>query len=170
MLTLGEVEAEVCRLAAIIGASERHLPTFGRSDEDGRPHIEIDAAGYHYAVRERGTELSHFVTRSLNELLYRAFADITFGVALAFEVRNRVEGQDSRRLMFAKQEELLAVLSPDWAKREKDEHERILRQFPFDDANTARVERIMALRAARAERISALRAQGLSPEAAWKEA
>jgi len=65
MLTLDAIKSEVDRLAAKIGASGYILPTYGRSEDLARPHIEVDSRGYHYVVvgARPGTE-AHYYDRS----------------------------------------------------------------------------------------------------------
>jgi hypothetical protein len=157
--TLDEIKAEVNRLAALINASASMLPTYGYSDDGARPHIEVDARGYHYVVRERGEELSRLTTFDFDELLYDVFRDVTFHLAGKYELKQRVENQDSRRLIFKHQIELLSKLSPKWGEMNAQEHERILEGHPYDDQANIR-----------AELAKTLREQGLSPEAAWKKA
>jgi type II restriction/modification system DNA methylase subunit YeeA len=138
MLTLSEIEKEVNRLAAKIGEAERYLPTYGQSKDFGRPHIEANVSGYHYVVVERGNELKRITTDDLNELLYNIFKAITFSLACDYELANRIENQDCRRLIFKRQVELLSKLSKDWSFRESQQHEQILREHPFDDLASAR--------------------------------
>lgn len=133
MKNLSEIEAEVNRLAAKIGASGYILPTYGHTEDGARPHIESDARGYHYVVVERGQELRRDTTRDLDELLYQIFESVTFSLACEYELAHRVAGQDSRRLLFAWQIKLLSALSPSWAEREVRDHQRILQQHPFKD-------------------------------------
>ena len=133
MKTLSEIEAEVNHLAAKIGATGYVLPTYGRTEDGARPHIESDARGYHYVVVERGQELRRDTTDDLEELLYHVFESVTFSLACNYEVRHRVAGQDSRRMMFARQIHLLSLLSPAWAEREARDHQRVLQQHPFND-------------------------------------
>jgi hypothetical protein len=133
-MTLAEIKAEVDRRASIIGATGlSSLPTYGHSRGDGYPYIQVDGPTFHYAVEERGEELSRFTTSDLEELLYRVFADITFSLAMSYEVSHRVRNQDSRRILFRRQVELLGQLSGDWSKRRAQEHEAILRDHPFSD-------------------------------------
>lgn len=133
METLAEIEAEVNYLASRIGAAGTVLPTYGRTEDFARPHIEVDTRGYHFVVVERGEELRRDTTRDLSELLYFVFETITFSLACKHELHHRVSGQDVRRLLFAKQVELLSSLSPEWAERESREHEQILLKHPFRD-------------------------------------
>lgn len=133
MLSLPCVRAEVERIASKIGASGNILPTFGYSEDFARPHIEVDDRGYHYVIVERGEELRRVTTFDVDELLYQVFADITFAGAVNYELAHRVVGRDARRIMFFRQIELLAKLSPTWATRAAAEHARILREHPFCD-------------------------------------
>jgi hypothetical protein len=132
--TLAEVKKEVDRRAAIIGADGSHgLPTYGRSEDFARPHIELDSRGYHYVVVERGQELERFTSRDLDEILFRVFETVTFSLASAYELAHRVEAQDCRRLLFQRQVELLSQISEPWGQREAARHEGILREHPFHD-------------------------------------
>ena len=74
MLTLAQIQAEVDRLASTIGASgDSSLPTYGRSDDCGRAHIEVDEVNYHFVIAERGTENTRVSTPDLDHLLYLSF-------------------------------------------------------------------------------------------------
>lgn len=154
--SLDDVKAEVERLAAKIDAPHSLLPTYGYSIDGAHPHIEVDALGYHYVVRERGQEISRVTTAELDELLYHVFEHVTFLLACQYELKHRVQAPDFRRLLFRYQVALLSMISAEWAEREAREHERILGRFPFDD-----------LAIARADLAKSLREQGLAPEAAW---
>jgi hypothetical protein len=84
-------------------------------------------------VVERGAEVDRLTTQSLDELLYNVFHSITFSMACAHEMRHRIAGQDSRRLMFETQVRLLGRLEPRWAQRCLQEQDRILQQHPWHD-------------------------------------
>ncbi|HEX5838149.1 MAG TPA: Imm63 family immunity protein [Anaerolineales bacterium] len=132
-LTLKEIESRVKKLAEVIEAPVETLPTFGHSEQSGRPHIEVDSNGYHYVIAERGQELERHTTPDIDELLYYTLRWITFGLAVKYELDHRIPGQDVRRVLFAYQEDLLSQLSPAWGERRKHEHEQILQKHPFDD-------------------------------------
>jgi len=160
LLTLLEIENRVRDLARQVGAPDPILPTFGDSKDGARPHVEVDRVGrLHYVVVERGEELERNTTLELDELLWQIFQHVTFSMACEFEVKHRVAHEDCRRLIFAKQVELLRILSPEWAKREEGNHQAILERHSFDDTS-----------AARARLTAALREVGDSPEVAWQKA
>ena len=157
---LPEIENTVRILAARIGAPDHLLPTFGHSEDGARPHVEVDRAGLlHYAVVERGRDVERQIVAELDELLWHVFKHITFSMACEFELMHRVPLQDGRRLMFAKQVELLRVLSLDWADRQRRDHKKILARHPFDDAADERADLTADLRKA-----------GRSDAEAWREA
>ena len=160
MKSLSEIKTEVDRRAALIGAAAQHaLPTYGHSQDGARPHIEVDANGYHFVVVERGQEQERFTTRDLDELLFRIFRNVTHELAFAYELAHRVKTQDCRRLAFRRQVELLSQLSPSWAEREAQEHHHILKEHPFDD-----------MASIRAGLTRQLRDTGHSPQTAWQMA
>jgi hypothetical protein len=132
-LTLSQIKYKVEKLARIIEAPEDTLPTFGHSEQTGRPHIEIDSRGYHYVIAERGTEFKRDTTSDPDELLYHIFKSTTFEIACKYEVEHRNFEQDFRRILFKYQEELLWRLSPIWGERRMMEHAEILQQNPFKD-------------------------------------
>ena len=102
-------------------------------------------------ISERGTEYERKITSDIDELMYWIFSVVTFSMACDYELNNRIEDKDSRRIMFAKQEELFGILNRDWQERERKEHKSILINNPFDD-----------LAGLRATYCGELRAKGLS--------
>jgi hypothetical protein len=156
MEALTGIKNEVDRLAARIGATGSVLPTYGHTEDLARPHIEVDSRGYHYVVVERGQELERWTTRDLDDLLFRVFSSITFSLAFEYEAAHRGEPQDCRRVGFQRQVELLAQLSKGWAEREAENHERILREHPFDDIAVVRAQLSYEMTQA-----------GHAPEVAW---
>ncbi|MBC7895400.1 MAG: hypothetical protein H7066_08300, partial [Cytophagaceae bacterium] len=159
MTTLAAIEREVRAMAAHIRADADLLPTFGRTRDSAYPHIEVNEAGMHWVVVERGQELERATFQDLGGLLERVLNSITFSMALAWELRHRRAGQDNRRLMFARQLELLRDLSPLWAEREMVAQAETLARHPYDDASEARVRLTTRLRRA-----------GQSDEEAWRNA
>ena len=146
MKTLIQIESKVNQLALIIGAAcSSELPTYGKTEDYARPHIEVDASGYHYVIVERGEERSRFTTPELDDLLFLVFEDVTFSLASKFELDNRVESKDSRRLVFHRQVELLSMLSESWGKREADAHSMLLDKYPFDDISDLRMQMSVAV-------------------------
>jgi hypothetical protein len=79
-------------------------------------------------VVERGEETGRRVADNLDELKYWVFEGVTFSMASDWELEHRVEGQDSRILLFEKQLELLGLLSARWPERYRREHRGVLRE------------------------------------------
>ena len=130
--SLESVRARVEALAARIGAPANLLPTWGRTEDFARPHVEVDDR-YHFVVVERGEELERISTRDLGELLYQVFQSVTFTLAWDHELAHRRPGPDPRRLAFRRQEELMAALEPAWGQWLAAEHAATLAEHPFAD-------------------------------------
>jgi hypothetical protein len=104
--------------------------------DDGSSHVEFINGEYHYVATERGLELSRQVTSSRDEILYWLVYDVTFWLSVQFELKNRVEGQDCRRIMFAHWQELMDRADAKLADRLKGDIARILSENPFIDRPT----------------------------------
>ena len=132
--TLEKIRDKINKLATRINPPSHSLPTYVRTEDGARPHIEVDANGYHYIVVERGQERQHRTTNSLSKLFYWIFKDATFIMALNYELENRIPKQDFRRLMFAKQIELMGMIDPNFGTLCKQEIDEILNRNPYDDS------------------------------------
>lgn len=157
--TYKKIKNQVDKIADLILAPTNYLPTYGYSRDMAYPHIEIDRLGkLHYVVIERGQENVRLTTTNLDELLYWIFDGITFSMACEYELNNRSdENHDSRRIMFAKQEELLGIINQLWKDKNQMEHQRILEDYPFDD-----------LASIRAKYCKRMREQVISDNEAWR--
>lgn len=132
--SLEDIKKKVNELALIINAPAHLLPNYGEPDWNAHPCIEVDNLGLmYYIISEPGQEYERRMTDKIDDLLYWVFANVTFSMACDYELKNRIEDQDSRRIMFDKQEELLGQLSNTWGQKEKAEHQGILKKHPFDD-------------------------------------
>lgn len=152
-----EISSIVSTLAIKLGIEKTDLPTYGSSRDFGYPHIEVDENGYHFVVIERGREIERQTTRDLDELLYIIFEFSTSEIARQHELSNRKKNADPRRIFFAKQEELLTKLNPEWGARRQIEHKKILIKHPFDDYAS---ERVLLFKK--------FSKKGMSNEEAWK--
>jgi hypothetical protein len=133
-LSYRHIKGKVKELANRIEVPANLLPTYRFSNGDESPLIEIDKIGnLHYVKIERGKEWSRKTTDELDELLYRIFFDVTFEMAFRFELNNRIENQDCRRIAFDQHEKLLGILSESWRQKGHNEHLQILVNHPFDD-------------------------------------
>lgn len=114
----------------VLGAARGVLFT---EQHDGSAHVEFNDGRYQYVVTERGDELKRRSASGMDEIMYWLAKDESFSQACDFELQNRVPNRDSRRLIFAKQNEILARVDPQWAARSEREQEEILRNHPFND-------------------------------------
>jgi hypothetical protein len=136
-ITKSQIESELHRLSELIGAQPNQLPTIDNSKE-AWPNISFSAnRTVYYNAHERGEELFSFPAFDLEHLMFMAFKDITFSMAVEHERKNRKPKEDFRRQLFLKQVELMRTLNSDWAERTKKEIEATLRTPPFNDELTA---------------------------------
>jgi Immunity protein 63 len=129
-LSLQGLKAEYKKLCRKLGATGSFHTN---PQHDGSPHVERRDSEYHYVVTERGSEFERKTTSESDEVLYWLLSDVTFSAACSYELAHRIAGQDFRRLLFAKDVELLEQLSSGWAERKKMEIADILAEYPFDD-------------------------------------
>ena len=95
--------------------------------------MEAEGASLCYVVTERGSELERRRTDDPDVLLYWLCSDVTFDMAVRYELEHRRPSEDFRRQLFKQQEELLRSLSPVWAERDREEKKAVLAKHPFDD-------------------------------------
>jgi hypothetical protein len=98
---------------------------------DGSPHVEREGNCYYYVVTERGSERERIATKDPDEILYLLVRDVTFAVAIQYELNNRIEGKDGRAMFFPYQEKLLSEIKPEWGDRKRKEHLEVLKKHPF---------------------------------------
>ncbi len=132
-LSYEAVRARINDLGKIIDVPVYFLPTYAKTEDGARPHIEIDDDSYHYVAVERGQEILRWTTRDWDELLYWVFEHATATMAARWEAAHRIEGQDFRRRMFAKQLDLLGKLDEAWRERRRDHLQRIEAEYPYSD-------------------------------------
>ncbi|MGV8959520.1 MAG: Imm63 family immunity protein [Stenotrophomonas sp.] len=131
------------RYAQLCGLLAPHKPRYSSQStvhtsarDDGSAHVEFVDKKFNYVITERGSELKRKIAQSEDELLFWLMDDVTTGIALEFESKNRIPGEDFRRQYFSKNIELLTRLSSDWALRKASEYQKILGQHPYrDDAH-----------------------------------
>lgn len=136
MLSLDELQKRVTELAARIAAPPDSLPSFGRTMDFGRPHIE-SGDSYHWVVVERGREQERRTTKDAGELLYWIFEAVSFDMAMAQAMTEQHPNEDFRRSLFRRQIDLMATLDPAWGKSCRDEIGTILAKDPFADGGPA---------------------------------
>lgn len=103
-----------------------------RSD-DGAPHVEMTGTTIDFVTTERGLELARRSFASKDDFLYAAISLDTFWMGVDYEFKHRIESQDARRMIFARQIELLNLIDPVWARRRSIEIDAILVENPYLD-------------------------------------
>lgn len=97
----------------------------------GRPHVEIDARGYHLIVVEKGVEQYRTTVMSRDDLLFEIFQGVASSMGFEFEMHQVQHDIDPRRVAFAKALSILRILNEDWEKRQKEHYDRVLVKSPL---------------------------------------
>ena len=124
------------RFAEIVGKLEgfEEPPPIPRATDDiATPHVERKGNRWHWVVCERGKEFERKVCNDDDELLYLLTHDVVRDEGWAYELARRVDGQDSRRIAFARMIAQMGRVSPEWQARLKAELDAVLAEHPYHD-------------------------------------
>ena len=134
MRSISAIKSRYYAIARLLGAPAKHITFATQPRHDGGPHVERDGDAYYYVVSERGHELERRVTGDPEELLYWLVSDLASAMASEYELAHRRVGEDSRRQLFDKHVELLALANGSWSQRKRAEYDELLRSYPFSDS------------------------------------
>lgn len=133
MLNFNEIQEKIYEYGSIINAPKDILKIYPSPQPNGVPYIQINNNEYLYIVEERGMELERRRTANIDVLLYWIMSDVIFFLATQYELENRIENFDNRRLIFKKEVELFIVLKKDWANITEVRINKILEESPYND-------------------------------------
>lgn len=136
-MKLEKIKKKIFKMGRKIGLNDKSklYPMFSKTSDvfnDGAS-IYTENSKYYYILMERGHINKCYESENLEEILYLLFESITFAMASNYEVHHRIENQDSRRLLWKKQLELLEKVDKNFKVRCQAEIEEILKIAPFND-------------------------------------
>jgi hypothetical protein len=137
MMSIEYIQKEVARIGKMLCGESKPAYLFAVASSPTHsvaPHVEIVGNEYHFVVTERGSEFERKKTINLDDILYWLVEGDVGEVARKWELNNRVESRDSRRLWFKKEIELLKSVKPEWAARKEAEQKEVLNENPFRDS------------------------------------
>ncbi len=120
-MIIDDVKSRILEIARNIGAPEHLLPLVGQDTLEGW-YIDIEgkhAITYRLIIKERGKIVDFTIAPTLDDLMYAVFKSVTHDMSSMWAAKNRKEGEDHRRTMFAKQLELLDSISHAYAEKGK---------------------------------------------------
>lgn len=88
---------------------------------------------YYLEVGDRGGINAEIKTPNLEYILYKIYSNVTFNIAIKFAMENAQKGKDWRRILFAKQLEMLRCIGEIYYKKRFEEIEMILSKDPYED-------------------------------------
>lgn len=128
-----DIRNKIESLAKMIEVKPSYLPSIETARYDGHPFVREVHGSFHYVIQEGNEEYKRLIFCDTDELLYEVFKGVTFQMATDFELENRNENRDSRRIIFQKQKELLIQLNSNWGDKIEKQQKELLRQFPYND-------------------------------------
>jgi len=131
---LSPIQTSYREYAERIGVPPERIQLNETPTDNGAAHIEYDGSELCYVVTERGRELARRRTQKPDLLLYWLLSDLTHQLASSHAAKFRGQPEDFRRVLFAKQLELLATLKEEWRERRAEEIAVVLATNPYRDA------------------------------------
>lgn len=92
-----------------------------------------DDMSYHYIFTEKGEITSHKISDDLFEISYWIFDDQVFKISLKYATNHKKNNQDFRRILFAKEMELLGLIGENYRRKCEITVEEILKVSPYND-------------------------------------
>lgn len=88
---------------------------------------------YHVVFTEKGKIRTHKELDTEEETLWNVLDVILFDIAMEYAIRNQVQGQDFRRILFTKEIELYSQFGDNYKTRKIKEINEILQKNPYYD-------------------------------------
>jgi hypothetical protein len=127
-----QIKSGYYKIAEHLSAPKKHVLFAETPQHDGSAHVEYEGNELLYVITERGSRFEERRTRDPKELLYWLVSDLTWNMAVDYELNHRIENEDCRRQIFSKNSEYLNSINVDWAARKKSEYDTILTDHPFN--------------------------------------
>ena len=135
MLGIKEIRSRVLEIGQQIGldGNSTLYPAFSEPDKvfNEGASIYITPPQYHYIIFERGKVIKHYKSEKIENILYPLFKNITIDLASEYELKHRSKHEDTRKLRWKKQLELLKIVDTEFYEKRKKEIEEILKTFPY---------------------------------------
>jgi len=133
MTSIDHIRNAVNQYGARIGIPVGKLKIYDSPQADGAPYIKINENIFFYIVEEKGCVFEKKETSDFNILLYWLMSNFVFSVASDYELNHRIPRQDSRRVIFSRELNLMQELEESWYFKRKSEIENILKNAPYCD-------------------------------------
>jgi len=133
MKNLNDIQKIITEIGEKIDAPKSLLTVFSSPQPDAAPYIKTDDNQYLYIIEERGKTIKIQSTESFDLLIYWLVKDIVFYLSTEYELNNRQENKDSRRIIFEHELQLFRKINTEWSKRREEEIKSTLSKAPYED-------------------------------------
>jgi len=128
-----EIKDAIFSLAEKVGIKYPYrLVRFGPSS-DGEPYIEFAFNEYCLVYSERGVEFDRKKTQDPDVLIFWILDIGVSEIAMEYELKNRLDGVDFRRIYFDKYLEIFSLAGEKWKIMAQEKVEEILLNHPYRD-------------------------------------
>lgn len=138
-MTVEEIKKYIFELGESIGldTESKLYPRFSKDSNvfNEGASIYVENSKYYYVIMERGHVNKCYESEDIEEILYPLFESITFSMASDYELNHRIKNEDSRKLIWKKQLELLEKVNKKFCEKCQIEIEEILKIAPYNDEN-----------------------------------
>ena len=129
-------DAFVKKLSGILD-QEINLPEVyfakGTDNSAEGTYVFGDEKGYNYLYTEKGKIRKHEITNDILQIVYWTLDDVIFNFALEYATKFRKTGQDFRRKLFQKEQEIWKMLDEDGYNKKCLEIKKTLEENPYTD-------------------------------------
>jgi hypothetical protein len=131
-MTIESIINQINNWALEINVPQNLLPN---QKSMGFDYTEISKNDNNYLITyyERGSVVFQNLYTNPSTVLFHYFYSITSDMAQKYELNNRIDNQDTRKLKNEKHIELMTAVNPDWKQETKDKIQKILNKNPYND-------------------------------------
>lgn len=105
-----------------INLSPTDYPDLRKTDAWGGTYLKVKGFKVYYIVMERGKEIDRIGFDRLDDALYKVFDEITFTLAATCDEAKKAPNNEYRKIVFARQLELLEKINPKYADSKRREN------------------------------------------------
>lgn len=120
------IKRQMKTLGDRINLSPNDYPDLKKTDSWGGIYLEVKGFRIHYVTMERGKEIERTRFNSLDDALYKVFDDITFTLAATCDEAKKAPTDEYRKIVFARQLELLDKVDPKFGDRKRRENRMLI--------------------------------------------
>ena len=132
-LTTEQLREHILQELNKINISQINNYYFEKNNAGGREgtYVYSDSQGYHYVYSEKGNESKHKITDNVFDVSFWVIDSVISSLAIDYMRKNIQPGENQRKVIFAKELELLKEIGENYYKAGEIEIDEILKENPL---------------------------------------